>query len=95
MEYGLLRNEANTPMITFIFVSLLFVLVFAAVVVGLLMTWALSGSGHEADDSVDTQAKPRGLKSRLRRFWSWANAVPPKLEYRRDKKGRFRKLKRW
>lgn len=80
-------------MVTLIVVSFLFVLVASALIIGLMMAWALSGSSSEED--VAKQTNPRGLKSRLRRFWSWANAVPPKLEYRRDKKGRFRKLKRW
>ncbi len=81
-------------MLTLIIVSFLFVLVAAAIIIGVMMTWALSET-HEAEIDDDKVGKPRGLRSRLRRFWSWANAVPPKLEYRRDKKGRFRKLKRW
>ena len=80
-------------MLTLIIVSVLFLLVAAAIVIGVMMTWALSGT--EEEEPGDTNRKPKGLRSRLRRFWSWANAVPPKLEYRRDKKGRFRKLKRW
>ncbi|NVE94262.1 hypothetical protein [Altererythrobacter lutimaris] len=80
-------------MLTLILVSLLFLLVAAAIAIGVMMTWALAGSDEE--HLASSEAKPRGLRSRLRRFWSWANAVPPKLEYRRDKKGRFRKLKRW
>lgn len=80
-------------MLTFIIVSFLFLFVAAALAIGVLMTWALAGS--EDEEISQRRGKPKGLRARLRRFWSWANAVPPKLEYRRDKKGRFRKLKRW
>ncbi|WP_394727206.1 hypothetical protein [Altererythrobacter sp. GH1-8] len=80
-------------MLTLIIISVLFLLVAAAIVIGVMMTWALAGA--EEEHAANEKHKPGGLRSRLRRFWLWANAVPPRLEYRRDKKGRFRKLKRW
>lgn len=80
-------------MLTLIIVSLLFALVMAAILIGIVMAWALSGS--EQEEQVQKTRKTGRLRLRLRRFWSWANAVPPRLEYRRDSKGRFRKLKRW
>ena len=44
------------------------------------------GSGHRKH-----VRRPRSIFSR---FWSWLNKSPPLLDYRRDKKGRFRKVRR-
>ena len=69
---------------------LLFVL--AVIVMVFIIAWAL------ADDGVREEPEKRRRRGKLRsflsRFWSWANSVPPRLEYRRDKKGRFRKIRR-
>ncbi len=81
-------------MLTLIVTSVLFLLVAIAIVIGVMITWALSES-HEHEVDTKQPANANKLRGFFKRFWSWANAVPPKLEYRRDKKGRFRKLKRW
>lgn len=70
--------------------SLLFIV--AVILVVFVIAWALADAEVR---EVPEKGRRRGkLRSFLSRFWSWANSVPPRLEYRRDKKGRFRKIRR-
>ncbi len=70
--------------------SLLFVV--TVIVVVFVIAWALADS--EGREEPEKRRRRGKLRSFLSRFWSWANSVPPRLEYRRDKKGRFRKIRR-
>lgn len=68
--------------------------IFAAVV--LTGAWAvLSTLADPPQDTlgrVETPRKLRGSRSLFRRLKGWLNQTPPKLYYRRDKRGRFRKV---
>ena len=57
----------------------------------LVVRWATHGA--ETSDEVGHDARPS--RSLLKRFMNWANKPVPKLDYRRDKRGRFRKVRRW
>ena len=68
--------------------------IFAAVV--LAGAWAvLSALTDLPEDTVGRVEKPRksrGSRSLFGRLKGWLNQTPPKLYYRRDKRGRFRKI---
>ena len=72
--------------------SFLLVLVVAVIVIAFAIAWALADS--EVGEDPELRRRPGRFRAFLKRFWSWANAVPPRLFYRRDKKGRFRKVRR-
>lgn len=72
--------------------ALFLLFIVAVVLVVFVIAWALADTGER---ELPEKGRRRGkLRSALERFWSWANGVPPRLEYRRDKKGRFRKIRR-
>lgn len=79
-------------MVVFIVLSLLVTVGAAALLIGLVIAWALAGSSEEHEQAINKRGKRRSVFSRL---WKWANKDRPRLDYRRDKKGRFRKVKRW
>ena len=48
----------------------------------------------EVPEDTILSASPRRGRSIFARFWNWLNTSPPLLDYRRDKRGRFRKVRR-
>ena len=59
-----------------------------AVIMAVFAKWILS---DVADDTSSRDSRNRSIISRL---WSWLNTSPELLDYRRDKRGRFRKVRR-
>lgn len=47
-----------------------------------------------ADMPDDTSARDSRNRSIISRLWTWLNSSPELLDYRRDKRGRFRKVRR-
>lgn len=72
-------------LISFIMIAVAVIATLFALVLALVV-W-LSGDGVKDD----TDGRPRRLFDRMRR---WLTRSTPKLDYRRDKKGRFRKVRR-
>ena len=64
--------------------------VLAIVVIAVFVRWLFAGT---AEPDTHGRDAPRSV-SLVSRFMRWARKPVPKLFYRRDKKGRFRKIRR-
>ncbi len=80
-------------MVWLIISSVLIVGIAGVILIALVIAWALSSPDAQDDRKVAGRSRKRG--SLFARLWRWANTEKPKLDYRRDSKGRFRKMKRW
>lgn len=82
----------NLVVAVFVGVSLI---MFALAIFALwLGSWLLD---DEIEDTITKDYFPRSKYNPpaiFKRFWLWLNHTPPKLDYRRDKRGRFRKVRR-
>ena len=65
----------------------------ALVLAGLFALVRVLAASETPEDVTSNRgrAKPQSLFRRLR---AWLNSTPKKLDYRRDKKGRFRRIRR-
>lgn len=68
-------------------ISGILIIVLAFMLIGL----ARSILSEVPDDTILAARRNRSI---FARFWSWLNRSPPMLDYRRDKRGRFRKVRR-
>lgn len=76
------------------------VLLILAVVLPLLVLCALVAivrilAANDIPDDVASSRGPPRAPSLMGRFRSWLTSTPKKLDYRRDKRGRFRRMRRW
>jgi hypothetical protein len=65
----------------------------AVLLIGLVWLVRLLAETDEPQDTMGRGADPRSL-SWLGRLRIWLTATPKRLDYRRDKKGRFRRVRR-
>ena len=52
-------------------------------------------AASETPDDVGSNRAPARAPSLIGRFRAWLTSTPKKLDYRRDKRGRFRRMRRW
>jgi hypothetical protein len=52
-------------------------------------------AASEVPDDVASSRGPARPPSLVGRFRSWLTSTPKKLDSRRDKRGRFRRMRRW
>ena len=63
------------------------------VLLGLLALVRMLAANEVPDDVASSRGRGRP-QSLLGRFRAWLTSTPKKLDYRRDKKGRFRRVRR-
>jgi hypothetical protein len=76
-----------------------FLMAFAAVLM-LLVFGALGAvvrilAESDTPDDVASSHGPSRAPTLIGRFRAWLRSKPKRLDYRRDKRGRFRRMKRW
>ncbi len=59
----------------------------------ILVVFARAVLSDTPDDTSSAYSNDR-TRSTLSRFWTWLSKPRPRLDYRRDKRGRFRKVRR-
>jgi hypothetical protein len=65
----------------------------ALVLLGLFAFVRMLAAGEVPDDVSSNRGRARS-QSLFGRLRAWLNSTPKKLDYRRDKKGRFRRIRR-
>jgi hypothetical protein len=61
---------------------------------GLIAVVRILAAGEVPDDVGSSRGPPR-TPTLAGRFRTWLTSTPKKLDYRRDKRGRFRRMRRW
>ena len=64
------------------------------VIGGLIAIVRILAASNVQDDVASSLGPPRA-PSLVGRFRAWLTSTPKKLDYRRDKRGRFRRMRRW